>query len=348
MITIDGSYGEGGGQILRTALSFSVILNRPIKIIKIRAKRPNPGLRPQHLTCIKALAKVSNAQVEGDRINSQNLIFIPKKCEGGNYFFDVAKEAPSAGSVTLVTQALFLPLSRAKTSSRIIIKGGTHVAWSPPFHYLKEIFLYFMNLIGVQAKANLRKWGWYPRGQGEIELEINPVNKFSPINLKEKGELKNIKLLSVVSNLPLSIAQRQAKKGKEMLEKNGFLPEIDIKEVPSNGKGTFFFLKADFEHSRAGFSSLGEIGKKAEKVAEEATDEFLKFMRTPHSLDIHITDQLIPYLALSHGESIISTPCLSEHTLTNIWVTEKFLPVRFKIKGEKGKPAIISVKGIGF
>ncbi len=348
MLTIDGSYGEGGGQILRTSLSLSVLLNRPVKIINIRSKRPNPGLRPQHLTCIRSLAKISRAIVEGDKINSQNLIFTPKKCEGGNFSFDIASEAPSAGSVTLVAQSLFLPLCRTRTPSRIVIKGGTHVAWSPPYHYFEEIFLYFMRLIGVQAKASLKRWGWYPRGQGEIELGVYPVNKFSSLKLKERGDLKNIRLLSVVSNLPFSIAQRQAQRGKEILSEKGFSPKTEIKGISSKGKGTFFFLRADFENSTTGFSNLGEIGKKAEKVAEEAIEEFLNFYKSNMCLDRYLTDQLIPYLALSHGKSVISTHYLSEHILTNIWVVEKFLPVKFQITGEKDGPAVISVDGIGF
>jgi RNA 3'-phosphate cyclase len=348
MIIIDGSYGEGGGQILRTSLSLSVILNRPVKIINIRAKRPNPGLKPQHLTCIRALTKISNAHVEGDKLNSQNLVFIPRECKGGNFLFNVASEMPSAGAVSLVAQALFLPLCRAKTLSKIVIKGGTHVAWSPPYHYLEEIFIYFMRIIGVQAKVNIRKWGWYPKGQGEIEIEIHPANKFSSLNLKNRGALKKLKLISVISNLPLSIAKRQAQKGEEILKKQGFSPVTQIKEVHSKGKGTFFFLIADFENSKAGFSNLGEIGKRAEKVAEEAVEEFLQFYKSNMCLDRYLTDQLIPYLALSHGESTITTSNLSEHTLTNIWVVEKFLPVKFHIEGRKGKPAKISVKGIGF
>jgi len=348
MITIDGSYGEGGGQILRTSLSLSVILNKPVRIINIRAKRPNPGLKPQHLTCIKALSKISNAHVEGDKLNSQNLIFIPKECKGGNFVFDVAAEAPSAGAVSLVAQALFLPLCRATVASRVIIKGGTHVAWSPPYHYLEEIFIHFMEIIGIRARTNIKKWGWYPKGQGEIEIQIQPSNKFSPLNLTQRGTLKKLKIFSVVSNLPFSIAKRQANRGEEILRKEGFSPDIEIKEITSKGRGTFFFLRTDFENSRAGFSNLGEIGKRAEKVAEEAVKEFLQYYKSNMCLDKYIADQLIPYIALAHGESIITTCYLSEHTLTNIWVVEKFLPIRFRIEGKKGKPAKISVKGIGF
>jgi RNA 3'-phosphate cyclase len=286
--------------------------------------------------------------VEGDRLNSQNLTFIPTNCRGGNFSFDVAEDMPSAGAVSLVAQALFLPLSRARISSKVIIKGGTHVAWSPPYNYLDEIFIYYMRIIGIHAKTNIRKWGWYPKGQGEIEIEIQPSNKFSPLNLTYRGSIKRLKILSVVSNLPYSIAERQAKRGEKILREEGFSPDIEIREVSSRGKGTFFFLRADFENSRVGFSSLGEIGKRAEKVAEEAVEEFLQFYKSNMCLDQHITDQLIPYLALAQGESTITTYCLSEHALTNIWVVEKFLPIKFRIEGRKGEPAKISVRGTGF
>lgn len=348
LLIIDGSYGEAGGQILRTSLSLAVLLKRPVKIINIRAKRPRSGLRPQHLTCVEALAQISQAYLEGAKIDSQSLTFVPKSCQGGSFSFDVAVKAPSAGAVSLVLQALFLPLSLANSSSRVVLQGGTHVAWSPPFHYLKEVFLPLMSKMGIRARLKIDKWGWYPQGQGKVEIEIQPTREVLPLRSRERGKLKNLKILSAVSNLPFSIAKRQEKRGIEILKQKGFSPQSEIILAPSKGKGTFFFILAEFENLRAGFSSLGEIGKKAEKVAEEAVQEFLEFYRSRGCLDKYLADQVIPCIALARGKSSFSTSELSGHTLTNIWVVEQFLPVHYQIEGKKGESAVISVEGTNF
>ena len=341
-IIIDGSYGEAGGQILRTSLSLAVLLKRPVKIINIRAKRPKPGLRPQHLTCVEALAQISQAYLEGARIDSQSLTFVPKSCLGGSFSFDVAAKTPSAGAVSLVLQALFLPLSLANSSTRIVLQGGTHVAWSPPFHYLKEVFLPLISKMGIRARLKIDKWGWYPQGQGKVEVEIEPIREIFPLRLRERGRLKNLEILSAVSNLPFSIAQRQEKRGIEILKQRGFSPQSELVQAPSKGKGTFFFILAEFENYRAGFSSLGEIGKKAEKVAEEAVQEFLDFYQSRGCLDKYLADQIIPYIALARGKSSFSASELSDHTLTNIWVVEQFLPVHYQVEGEKGESSVIN------
>ena len=172
MLSLDGSYGEGGGQILRTALSLAALTGVPVRIEGIRARRSKPGLRPQHLTAVQAVARISQAEVTGAHLGSQALTFKPRTPQGGHYRFDVAETTGSAGAVTLVAQALLPPLLKAEAPATVILKGGTHVPWSPPAHYLSHVFLPALASMGAEVEMTLERWGWYPRGGGEVRLTI--------------------------------------------------------------------------------------------------------------------------------------------------------------------------------
>jgi RNA 3'-terminal phosphate cyclase (ATP) len=335
-IKIDGSYGEGGGQILRTSLSLSCVTKKPIEIFNIRKGRKKPGLQPQHLTCVKAAQTISDAEVQGAELQSQNLVFIPKKIKAGDYFFDVGEKRGSAGSVSLVLQTLLLPLFYTDAPSTVTIVGGTHVPWSPPFHYLKDVFGAVISKMGYNIDLDIERWGWYPIGGGKIRAVINPAKALHEINIAEKGKLKAVTGISAVSNLPLSIAERQRDKGLSLLNKKGIEADIDIINAPSYGKGTFFFLLAEFENSVAGFSSLGAIGKKAEEVAGEACKEFFDFIEAKGAIDPHLSDQLILYMAMARRESRFTTSQITQHLLTNIWAIKHFLPVEIKIEDING------------
>jgi RNA 3'-terminal phosphate cyclase (ATP) len=335
-LQIDGNYGEGGGQILRTTLSLSCLLKKPVEITNIRKGRKIPGLQPQHLTSVNACKSISEAEVEGNKLQSLTLKFSPQKIKGGDFTFNVAEEKRSAGSTSLILQALFLPLSLSEQSSHITLLGGTHVPWSPPFDYLKEIFLPMVRKIGCQMELQIRKWGWYPKGGGEVHCVIHPVEKLASLNLTERGRLLNLTGISVVSNLPTPIAERQKNQALKILKEKDFSPEIKIVQAPSIGQGTFFFLKAEFENSVAGFGALGEIGKRAEKIAEEACQEFLEFIVTKAAVDPHLSDQLIPYLALAEGQSSFTVSRISQHLLTNVWVVQQFLPTKITVEGDEG------------
>ncbi len=174
MLNLDGSYGEGGGQILRTSLSFSALLGAPVKIERIRAGRPKPGLRPQHLTAVRALARITGAEVAGAELHSQELTFKPRAPKPGHYLFDVAEKSGSAGSVTLIAQTLLPPLLQGGRPSTLILKGGTHVPWSPTAHYLIHVFIPALARLGAPVTMTLERWGWYPRGGGEVRLSLAP------------------------------------------------------------------------------------------------------------------------------------------------------------------------------
>jgi len=353
MIRIDGGYGEGGGQILRTALALSCITGRPFEIINIRKGRKKPGLQPQHLTGVRAAQQISRAEVEGAQIGSQMLSFSPGKVRGGEYSFDVSEIKGSAGSVTLVLQAIMPPLIIAGSKSKISVKGGTHVEWSPPFHYMRDVLLPLLNKMGISAGLEIEKWGWYPVGGGRASLSVETTSGHarkplrSPGDIRNRGRLLRLSGISAVSNLPTSIAVRQMDHGNWLLKGAGLSAKFEIIDAPSIGKGTFFFLLAEVEKIRAGFSALGERGKPAETVAEEAVRQFLEFIGSEGAVEPHLADQLIPYLSLCGDSSSFTTSRVTRHLLTNAWVTEKFLPVKIEVDGDEGDFGIVTVETLG-
>ncbi|MBI4378209.1 MAG: RNA 3'-phosphate cyclase [Nitrospinae bacterium] len=342
-LKIDGGYGEGGGQILRTALSLSSILEKPVEIENIRKGRRSPGLKPQHLTCINACKTITEARVSGNEIDSPLLRFEPDRIRDGEYFFDVAEKKGSAGAVSLVLQSILLPLFHAEKGSKVILSGGTHVSWSPPVHYIQQVFLPTIKRMGFHAILNLEKWGWYPAGGGRVNGSVTPVKRILPIELTERGRLIGIKCISAVSNLPLSIAERQRSQGLKLLKERGINAEIEIINAPSIGRGTFFFIESEFENAVAGFSSLGAIGKKAEKVAGEACQDFFRYLDSNAAIDEHLSDQIIPYLVLAKGSSTFTTSKISHHLFTNIWTVRQFLSVEIEVKGEIGEKGKVTI-----
>ena len=341
IITIDGSFGEGGGQILRTALALSSLLGVGIRIEKIRAKRRNPGLAPQHLTCVEAAAEICGAKVDGAEIGSKELTFIPGETKPGVYLFDVARKRPSAGSVSLVLQAIYLPLALSGGRSEVIIRGGTHVPWSPPAHYLQQVFSPIALRFGLRLNIEILKWGFYPKGGGEIKAIIHP-SKLTPVSILDRGALTRIRGFSACARLPISIAERQRKAAVRKLRGISDV-EIETVSVRSKGPGTAVFLVAEFENSIAGFLSLGEKGKLAEKVGEEAAEELLIFLRSRSAFDPHLSDQMIPLMALAGKGSAITTSSITRHLMTNIWLVERLTDVRFEVRGKLGEPGRIKV-----
>jgi RNA 3'-terminal phosphate cyclase (ATP) len=335
MLLIDGSFGEGGGQILRTALALAACLKVPFRIVNIRKGRKKPGLLPQHLTAVNAVAKICNAQVEGNKFGSTELIFMPGNINPGVYEFDVAEERGSAGATTLVAQAI-LPILML-TESKVKISGGTHVPFSPPFDFLKEVLLPYLNRYGVLINAELLRYGFFPIGKGEILLNFSPSPNFKGISvILERGPLKQLTLVSRVARLPISIAQRQ---GDEFLRLiNTEFPGLEIncqsETISAACPGTYLFLKAEFENIVVGFSSLGERGKLAEVVAQEVFEAFKHYLLSRESVyEHHLADQICIFLALSrfrlgirNEPFVIRTDKLTSHLQTNIWLIRQFIP----------------------
>lgn len=338
MRILDGSYGEGGGQIVRSALSLAALLGEPVRICNIRAGRDKPGLRAQHLTGVRALAQVTGAEVEGAVLGSRELTFRPRRSRGGRYVFDVAELTGSAGSVTLVLQALLPPLLAAREPSTLTIRGGTHVAWSPPVHYVMHVFLPALAELGGRVTLSLKRWGWYPRGGGEIEVTVEPAPVLLGRQWLTPPELAAFQGLSAGCRVPEHVIRRQARRLKERLGEA--LPVMEVEAVGLD-PGSFVFLWGP----RAGFGALGARGKPAERVADEATEDFLRFQTRGAALDRHLADQIVLYLALAKGPSEFTTEEITRHLLTNLWVIEQFLGPTFTVQGELGEPGRVSCPG---
>jgi len=350
MVRIDGSYGEGGGQVLRTSLTLAALTGRPLEIINIRKGRKSPGLKPQHIISAKAASEITGGRLEGADIDSQALRFSPGQRMAGSYLFDVT----TAGSTGLILQTVIPVLSFGESHSRVRIKGGTHVQWSPPLDYLTSVFLPEVKKMGISTDLTVKRWGFYPVGGGEVEVHIRPcIPPLKGVNILERGVFQGLYILSTVANLPLSIAERQRDRALKQIQNSkpriqGLQIETEVKEVPSPGRGTFLFILAEFENTKAGFSSLGAIGKPAEKVADEAVDEFLSYWYGKGAVDPHLADQFVLYTALARGVSTFTTSRVTNHLLTNIWVIEQFLSVRFQVEGRPGEEGKVTVEGIGF
>jgi RNA 3'-terminal phosphate cyclase (ATP) len=340
--TIDASHGEGGGQVLRTALSLSVALGRPVTLRRIRAQRPRPGLQPQHLTVVRALAAISDAEVAGDALDSTEVTFVPRTLQASTYRFDIGAIRGSAGSVSLLFQALLLPLSRAAHPSQLLLRGGTHVPWSPPVPYLTAVFVPALGRIGVRAALTMHRWGWYPAGGGEVEASITPSRFWSGIHWERPTGLPTLEGIFAVSRLPRSIAERQRARALDRLMAHGLSPTIALLEDSTAlGPGTLTMLTATGESALAGFSALGRRGVRAETVADEAVDPLLEYLQSGASMDNHLADQLIPFLALADAPSAFTCPTLSSHLRTVAWVVEQMLPTR--VAFEEGRPARVVI-----
>ncbi len=323
MIHIDGSYGEGGGQILRTSLSLAAITGQAIHIDRIRAGRQKPGLAAQHLTAVRAAATICKAELRGDALGSMTLEFIPGgSAQAGRYTFDVteAREGGSAGTVSLVLQTILLPLALATGESEVILRGGTHVAFSPSFTYVEQVYLPMLNRMGVQAEAKLNAWGWYPRGGGEVELRVSGRSKLSGINLLERGNLRQVRGLAVVTELPSHIPQRMASRAENLLHETELRATVQPLRARGVGPGAGLFLTAEYDNSLAGSGALGRVGLPAEKVAQMACEELLDFHKTGAPVDVHLADQLLLPAALASEASQYRVAEISTHLTTNAWV----------------------------
>lgn len=339
MVEIDGSYGEGGGQIVRTSLSLSCVLKKPVTIYDIRKRRKRPGLTPQHLTCVRALKEICDARVKGDEKGSVELQFEPAEVRPGEYFFDIG----TAGSIPLLLQAILPPLFFASGTCRLTLRGGTHVPFSPPFHYVQEVFLPLLDSMGFKVTSEIERYGFYPKGGGQITVTTFPIQKVHGVQLTKRGEIKRIRGVSGVSGLPVSIAERQKNACLQIISPLNIVGEIDTITVSAFSKGTFICLKVEGDKCIAGCSSLGARGIRAEVVGETAAREFLDYYETNACLDRHVADQIVTYLAMIKDRSCFTVSRITQHLLTNLWVIERFLTMNSEVSGVVGSPGEIAI-----
>ena len=348
---IDGSLGEGGGQILRTTLALSAVTGIPVRIVNIRAKRKNPGLQRQHLTGVKAVAALSNAKVRGAELGSTTLEFEPRGLRGGVFRFDIG----TAGSVTLVLQAILPILPFLPEPVKITVTGGTDVPWSPTIDYVRGVLVRVIEKLGLKLQVSLYKRGHYPRGGGMVVYEVrDPPKALKPIELVDRGRILRVAGVSHCVKLPGHVAERQASSAKKVIKARLGEIDVDIKvESDSQGKGVLgpgsgIAVWAEFERSVLGADSLGARGKRAEIVGEEAATKLVEDVESGAALDRHMSDMIIPLLALARGKSLVSCAKLTLHAQTNIMVVERMLEdASISVKGEPERPFKLEVKGIG-
>lgn len=319
MIEIDGS--SGGGQMLRTALSLSVIKGESFRIENIRGKRPNPGLKRQHLEAVKAAKRISDAKTQGDEIGSETLEFRPQDTHSGSFTSNIG----TAGSITLLYDTVLPVTSQFNDSFRLTAKGGTDVKWSPPFSYFREVKLPLLRRFGVKAEVELEKTGYYPKGGGETVLTTEE-HSLESIDLRERGELQKFEIYSKASKEleNQDVADRQADEAERILKNSHMSTEVEknVRYEKTASPGSSLVIKAVYENSIAGFSSLGERGKRSEEVAKEAVQDFKSFHSTEAAVDEYMADQLLVFHAVIGGE--IRIPEVTSHVRTNIGVVEKF------------------------
>lgn len=331
MIEIDGSHGEGGGQILRTAISLSAVAGKEVVIGNIRAGRSNPGISPSHVTSIEAVAQLCDAEVDGLFAGSKRIAFKPDQLIGGTFDFDVG----TAGSISLVVQSCLLPAALSKSRVNLVVKGGTDVRWSPPIDFMRLVHLPILSRFGPACDIEINSRGFYPEGGGEVCVEISPVVKLSGLDLGERGDVLSIDGCAYAQNLPEHITSRMRHSVlKNMLDFKEVRVDLDIRKGHSTGAG--IVLAATCRNSIIGESALGAKGVKAEILGENCSSDLKETLRSGASVDQHMLDQILPYMALAEGGSRVLADELTSHAETNIWVIEKFVEKRFSIKEKNG------------
>lgn len=321
MIEIDGSQGEGGGQVLRTSLTLAMITGRPFRFSNIRGGRAKPGLLRQHLACVRAAAEVCSASVEGAELGSLALSFAPGKVRPGNYEWAIG----SAGSTSLVLQTVFLPLALASQPSRLVLRGGTHNTHAPPFEFLNEAWLPLLRKIGFNAKLTLDRHGFYPAGGGQMTVEIDPPGELTPMALTIAGELRDGSAEILISQISGGVAEREA----QVLRTRLTWPKDAVRirgRTHADGPGNIVIARLSHEHVTEVFSSVGSFGISAETVAETLARAVLRYRAAGAPVGEHLADQLLLPLALARGGHFVASD-LTQHSLTNIETIRLFSEV---------------------
>jgi len=340
MLEIDGSQGEGGGQILRSSLALSMLTGRAIRLENIRAGRKKPGLKRQHLTALRAAAEISGAAVQGAKLQSQEVWFSPGRVRPGDFRFSVG----TAGSATLVLQTVLPPLLLADGPSTLRVEGGTHNRWAPPYDFLAKAYLPLVERCGPRVDVRLERYGFFPAGGGEIAVRVEPVAALRPFSLLERGRLRGHRCRALVANIPRSIAEREI---KTLIRKLGWRKErMFVEEVPSKGPGNVILCELESDELTEVFVGFGEKGRPAEKVATGLSKELRRHLDAGVPVGEHLADQLVLLLGIAGGgefRTLAPTP----HTRTNIAVIERFLPVKIRCEEEDSGAWRLSVAPTG-
>ena len=326
MIEIDGSFGEGGGQILRTALSLSAVIGQQVKISNIRARRPRPGLAPSHMTSIEAVAELCDAEVDNLFAGSKEIVFKPGQLTGGSFEFDVG----TAGSISLVIQSCLLPAALSRSRVSLTVKGGTDVNWSPLIDYMRLVHLPILARFGPCCDLEISARGFYPEGGGEVTVEVAPVARFEGVDLGERGRVLSVQGVAFAQNLPEHVVSRIKHAAiKTLPDLKQVQIDSDIRRGHSTGAG--IVLAAVCEGTIVGESTLGAKGIRSEALGENCATDLRETLDSGASIDEHMQDQILPYMAIAEERSAVLTEELTEHTKTNMWVIEKLLGREFVV-----------------
>lgn len=337
LLEIDGSLGEGGGQVLRTALSLSLVTGRPFRIRDIRAGRPNPGLRRQHLTAVRAAAAIGDAEVSGDQVGSKRLLFEPVRPRPGDYEFSTE----GAGSTTLVLQTLLPPLVTAEAGSSLAVEGGTHNPFAPPFDFVAKTFLPAIQRMGPVIDARLDRHGFYPAGGGRIRVRIEPSPTLSALDLTQRGRVCRLGATALVANLPGHIADRELQTLREMLDLAAAdLTARQLSDLP--GPGNVVMVEVVCEEITEVFTGFGCKGVPAERVAREVGKRVRRYLDSGVPVGEHLADQLLLPLCLA-GRGAFRTAELSPHARTNLKVIGEFVEVELRIRPDAGRGILVEV-----
>jgi len=348
MIEVDGSYGEGGGQVLRTAVALAAVLSKEIHVFNIRAGREEPGLRPQHMTGVKAAAELCSGHLEGLGVGSTEFVFRPGKLRAGTFRFDVG----TAGSVTLVLQTLMPILAFAPGAVQLEITGGTDVKWSPPVDYLRLVTLPILKKIGYHGHLEIVRRGHYPKGGGLVRFSTEGPSKLQPLTNEKSGSISRIQGISHATALPRHVAERQATSAKKRLEYAKLpSPSIDVEVVDDRTQlspGSGIVLSSEDQNGNIlGSDILGERGRPAEDVGSTAGRILVEEVESAAILDRHMGDMIVPYLVLANGSSDVSISRATQHIITNVKVAKWLTGERFDLDGELDQPGKLRVKGLG-
>jgi len=349
-IEIDGSLGEGGGQIIRTGVSLSAITGRPVQIVNIRARRSKPGLQAQHLTAVRAAAALCDAQLKGSEIGSQFLRFTPGPLtEKESFSFDVGT-AGATGLVaqTLLAPMLFLPAKPGSPGVTAAIRGGTHVPMAPPADYIEAVYRPLLQQMGADIAFKMTRAGFFPKGGGEVEIRCGEARLSAPVDRTERGRMQRLRLFIVTCQLPEHVAARGVDTLMKDLKGYGVPVLVEKRALDGGNPGAAIVLVAECENGGGGWTSLGERGKPMERVATEVLRDFQKWFASSAAVDEHLADQLVLPCSLVRGESRWTTPTITDHLRTVLEIAQRFLPITYTLEERSDGTGMVTVQGAGF
>ena len=332
MLEVDGSQKSGSGTILRLSIALAGILGEPLHIYNIRQRRSEPGLRPQHLEAVLTAAKLCNAEIRGTTLGSRELWFKPSEIRGG----EVHAEIGTAGSIPMLLLTILPLCAFAKRPVRVhVVRGGTDVRNAPTINYLRCVLLPLLERMGLRASLTVQKYGYYPKGMGEVSVEVQPCERLSPLRLEEFGNVEELGGVSVCTFLAdRRVAERQAKAANEHLRARGYEAKIQVVNDMSNPlqKGSSLVLWARSDAGALlGGDAIGELRKPSEVVGKEAAENLVGELEAWATVDVHLADMLVPYAALADGNSVYLTRAITDHLETNVWLAQEILGVKFHV-----------------